>query len=178
MPGRPLPHRFALTLILALLLTPLPATAQGTLADYARANSLGERLQGLVVDIAERPSWIGETSRFWYRKTVEGGHNFVLVDAETRAKTPAFDHARLASTLSSLSPFAEDTITAVDLPFTRIEFTDDEQAIEFVATTLPGGATWTPMRAKTRARPGGRDGAASARAACPGRRAPASSGGT
>ena len=137
MPARPLPHRFALTLVLTPLLTPLPATAQGTLADYARANSLGERLQGLVVDIAERPSWIGETTRFWYRKTVEGGHNLVLVDAETQAQGPAFDHERLASTLSSLPAFA-DTITAVDLPFNRIEFTDDEQAIEFVANNL----TW------------------------------------
>ena len=138
MPARPLPHRFALLLILTPFLTPLPTTAQGTLADYARANSLGERLQGLVVDIAERPSWIGETTRFWYRKTVAGGHNFVLVDAETRARGPAFDHERLASTLSSLPAFADDTITALDLPFNRIEFTDDEQAIEFVANNL----TW------------------------------------
>ena len=130
---RPLPHRFTLLLVLAAVLTPLPAIAQGTLADYARANSLGGRLQALVVDIAERPSWIGETSRFWYRKTVLGGHNFVLVDAETQARGPAFDHERLASTLSALPAFAQDTITAIDLPFNRIEFSDDEQAIEFVA---------------------------------------------
>ena len=133
---RPLPHRFALTIIITPFLTPFPATAQGTLADYARSNSLGERLQGLVVDIAERPTWIGETTRFWYRKTVEGGHNFLLVNAETQSKGPAFNHERLASTLSALSAFADDTITAVDLPFNRIEFTDDEQAIEFVAENL------------------------------------------
>ncbi len=133
-----LPHRLAPALVLAPLLAPLPAAAQGTLADYARANSLGERLRGLVVDIAERPAWIGETARFWYRKTVEGGHNFVLVDAETRAKGPAFDHVRLATTLAALPAFAEDAVTAVDLPFNRIEFADDEQAIEFVAADL----TW------------------------------------
>ena len=133
---RPFSPRFALPLILIPLLTPLPATAQGTLADYARSNSLGERLQGLVVDIAERPTWIGETTRFWYRKTVEGGHNFLLVDADTRTKAPAFNHERLASTLSTLPAFADDTITAIDLPFNRIEFTDDEQAIEFVAENL------------------------------------------
>ena len=138
MPGRCLPHRFALILILTSICTPLPATTQGTLADYARANSLGERLQGLVVDIAERPSWIGETTRFWYRKTIAGGHTFLLVDAETRARGPAFDHERLASTLSALPAFAEDTISALDLPFNRIEFAEDEQAIEFVAADL----TW------------------------------------
>ena len=99
MPGRCLPHRFILFLILASICTPLPAAAQGTLADYVRADGLGDRLQGLVVDIAERPSWIEEANRFWYRKTVEGGHNFVLVDADTQAKGPAFAHERLASTL-------------------------------------------------------------------------------
>ena len=138
MPGRRLPHRFAPILILTAICAPLPAAAQGTLADYRRADSLGDRLQGLVVDAAERPSWVGETTRFWYRKTVEGGHGFVLVDAETRAQGPAFDHERLASTLSALPAFAEESISAVELPFNRIEFTDDEQAIEFVAADL----TW------------------------------------
>ena len=138
MPGRCLPHRFVLFLILASICTPLPAAAQGTLADYRRADSLGDRLQSLVVDVAERPSWIGEANRFWYRKTVEGGHSFVLVDAETEAKGPAFDHERLASTLSALPAFAEEAISAVELPFDRIEFTEDEQAIEFVAADL----TW------------------------------------
>ena len=138
MPGRCLPHRFILILVLTSICTPLPAAAQGTLADYVRADGLGDRLQGLVVDVAERPSWIGEANRFWYRKTVEGGHSFVLVDAETEAKGPAFDHERLASTLSALPAFAEEAISALELPFDRIEFTEDEQAIEFVAADL----TW------------------------------------
>ena len=133
MPVRCLPHRFVLFLILASICAPLAAAAQGTLADYRRADSLGDRLQGLVVDIAERPSWIGETTRFWYRKTVEGGHSFVLVDAETRAQGPAFDHERLASSLSALPAFAAESVSAMELPFNRIEFTEDEQAIEFVA---------------------------------------------
>ena len=55
MSGRHFPHRFDLILILALC-TPLSAAAQGTLADYRRADGLGDRVQGLVVDIAERPS--------------------------------------------------------------------------------------------------------------------------
>ena len=149
-------HRLAPILILAPLLAPLPAAAQGTLADYARSNSLGERSQGLVVDIAERPSWIGETSRFWYRKTVAGGHNFVLVDAGTRARGPAFDHARLAATLSAIPAFADDTISALDLPFNRIEFTDDEQAIEFVAANLTWRCDLGTYECENRGTPRGR----------------------
>jgi dipeptidyl aminopeptidase/acylaminoacyl peptidase len=123
----------ALFLITLQLVPPCPANAQGTLADYIRSDSLGERISGLVVDDAERPSWIGESSRFWYRKSVEGGHGFVLVDAGTQEKGPAFDHRRLAETLAGVPTFAEDTVTAVNLPFNRIEFTDDEAAIEFTA---------------------------------------------
>ncbi|MXV96308.1 MAG: hypothetical protein F4Z92_10730, partial [Gemmatimonadetes bacterium] len=138
MQGRRFPHCVVVILTVAALCAPLPVAAQGTLADYRRADGLGDRLQGLVVDIAERPSWIGETGRFWYRKTVEGGHSFVLVDTETRAQGPAFDHERLASTLSAIPALAEEALSAVELPFNRLEFTDAEQAVEFVAA----GLTW------------------------------------
>ena len=110
---------------------PTAGTAQGTLADYLRADSLGDRTQGLVVDMAERPSWIGESNRFWYRKSVEGGNSFVLVDAVSQAKGPAFDHERLAATLSGLHTFAEDSVTAVNLPFNRFEFTEDGKAVAY-----------------------------------------------
>ena len=56
-----------------------------------------------MIDAAERPSWINESNRFWYRKSVEGGNSFMLVDAATQAKGPAFDHERLAAALSALA---------------------------------------------------------------------------
>ena len=110
------------------LLTPHAAAAQGTLDDYRRAATLNERLRGLVIDAADAPRWIGETHRFWYRKTVEGGHSFVLVDAADPVKRPAFDHARLAGELSRAM---DTTVTAVTLPFSQFEFIDDERAIRF-----------------------------------------------
>jgi dipeptidyl aminopeptidase/acylaminoacyl peptidase len=132
-------HLASLTLLfLAFSSAPPFLAAQGTLADYLRADSLGDRIQGLVVDMAERPGWIGESNRFWYRKSVTGGNSFVLVDAETQAKGPAFDHQRLAATLAGMATFAEDSVTAVNLPFNRIEFTEDEAAIEFTAAD----STW------------------------------------
>ncbi len=63
----------------------IPAQAQGTLNDYQRANSLRDKYQSLAINIAERANWIEKTSRFWYRKSVKGGSEFVLVDAETLA---------------------------------------------------------------------------------------------
>ncbi len=125
-------------LFCSLLLLPMMAMmarAQGTLADYERAAGLRNKLQGLAVNVAERVNWIEKTSRFWYRKAVKGGHEFVLVDAETAAKRPAFDHERLAV---SLSAAAGGKFTALVLPFTIITFVDNERAIEFRAA----GSMW------------------------------------
>ena len=60
-----------LTLTALLLLPALTLSAQGTAADYARAESVRQRLDNLVVDLADPPTWIGTTSRVWYRKTVK-----------------------------------------------------------------------------------------------------------
>src|SRR5687767_16028687 len=72
----------------------LSAQGADVRADYARAASLRERTQGLVVDVADPPVWIDGVPKCWYRKTVPGGSAFVLVDAAAASKAPAFDHAR------------------------------------------------------------------------------------
>ena len=120
----------ALALPFLVMLAPSSAHAQGTRADYDRAYALNRRLEGLVVDAPETPVFIGKSDRFWYRKAVRGGNEFVLVDATTREKRPAFDHARLAA---SLSAARDTTYTATGLPFNRITFVDDGQSIEFAA---------------------------------------------
>ncbi|MHC4235629.1 MAG: DPP IV N-terminal domain-containing protein, partial [Planctomycetota bacterium] len=118
-------------LAFAVLLCGFPGAvgAQGTLEDYIRADSFAVRTRDLVVDVAEEPNWIGDSSRFWYRKSVEGGDRFVLVDPTVAEKRPAFDHARLAE---SLTAARGDTVTAVTLPFQSFEYVDDETAIQFV----------------------------------------------
>ena len=121
----------------ALLVSILPTVihAQVTQADYERAASLRNRFQVLAVNIVDRPTWIGKTSRFWYRKSVKGGNEFVVVDAETLTKKPAFDHDKLAASLSNATG---RKYTAVTLPFMAINFVDNEQAIEFIAD----GSRW------------------------------------
>ncbi len=123
-------------LYLAVSVFPYVLHAQGTAADYARAEQLNARYQGLAVNVPERATWIGKTPRFWYRRSVKGGGNeFMLVDASTLEKKPAFDHAKLAS---SLSAAASASYTATTLPFTDITFSDDERAVQFVLT----GSNW------------------------------------
>src|SRR5881392_1726474 len=124
-------HLFRKTaLMLSLLLLPFTVSAQVTQADYERAASLRTRFQGLAVNIVERPTWIGKTSRFWYRESVKGGNEFVLVDADTLTKKPAFDHEKLAASLSTATG---KKYTAITLPFMTISFANNEQDVEFIA---------------------------------------------
>jgi dipeptidyl aminopeptidase/acylaminoacyl peptidase len=109
--------------------------AQVTVADYERASGLRKKYDGLAVNLAGPATWIGDTHRFWYRKSVTGGNEFVLVDAETQSKGPAFDHVKLAATLSTATG---EKLTAVTLPFPAITFLDDGSALEFVASN----STW------------------------------------
>ena len=105
------------------------AHAQGTLADYVRADSFAARASGLVVGVAEEPNWIGETDRFSYRTSVAGGKQFVMIDPVGRSRAPAFDHTRLALALRTAT---HDSVTAVTLPFDAFSFGSDGRAIEFV----------------------------------------------
>jgi dipeptidyl aminopeptidase/acylaminoacyl peptidase len=98
-----------------------------------------------VVGVASEPHWIEETSRFWYRTSVEGGDRFVRVDPRVPEKAPAFDHERLAVALNAAR---NDSLTAVTLPFPRFSYTDDETAIEFILTDSVWHCTLTDYRCR------------------------------
>ena len=112
--------------------------AQGTLADYERANGLREKYNNLAVNVPVRVIWIGKSTRFWYQKLVKGGAEFVIVNAETLEKKPAFDHAKLAEAVAKVLPPRTEKITALNLPFNDITFVDDEKGLEFNSD----GARW------------------------------------
>ena len=114
-------------LLCSFMLLPLAVYGQGTLADYEKATTLRTKVQGLVAGIPERTNWL-DKNRFWYRKTVKGGNEFVMIDAETAARKAPFDHEKLAASLSAASG---EKYTAITLPFTTFTFTDSEQVINF-----------------------------------------------
>ena len=114
----------------AALLAPAFAGAQGTVADYRRAMELRDKVQALPVNVPEPATWIDKTTRFWYRRSVKEGAEFVLVDASTQAKRPAFDHQRLADVLNAaIKP--PKAYTAITLPFNTFSFVDGEEVIQF-----------------------------------------------
>ena len=116
----------------ALLLAPGVMHAQGTAADYRRADSLRARFQGLVVNVAEQPAWIPNSTRLVYRKLVRGGTEFVMVDATTREKRPAFDHARLATALGTAT---SGRYTPITIP-TGVTFVEGDTAVEVAVDSV------------------------------------------
>ena len=83
---------FVIVCIAALLATPQVAFAQGTQADYDRALKLRDRFDAKKVTGApDALVWIPQSSRFHYRLITQAGHDFVLVDAKTGERKPAFD---------------------------------------------------------------------------------------
>lgn len=105
------------------------ALAQGKLEDYQRAQQfLPGNVRHLVYVADVNPHWIEKSSRFWYRKTSPQGSEFVLVDADRNTTAPAFDHARLAESLSGAT---KREISASALPFADIEIIDGGKTVRF-----------------------------------------------
>jgi len=119
--------RLAATTVAALLLTVTDVRAQVAVPDYDRALTLRERWMHLTVGLADPVTWVDTTSRFYYRKTVKGGFEFVMIDAVTQERRPAFDHAKLAAGLSTATG---ETFSALRLPFDSFRFSNGERAIE------------------------------------------------
>ena len=105
------------------------AFAQLTQADYQRASELNKKYSDLVLNMPDALAWIEGSDAFVYRKTVAGGHTFVLVDAADQSKKEPFDQAKLAVALNKAS---SKDYKAETLPFARFRFVDKRAAIEFL----------------------------------------------
>src|SRR5687767_7572446 len=111
--------------LVALALMFWPSTAA------AQVRGRREEPQAGVYKARVNPHWFHGNTRFWYRNALPGGaREFIVVDAEAGTRRPAFDHGRLAK---SLSQAAGKEYDADRLPFESIEFVEDAKAIRFRA---------------------------------------------
>jgi dipeptidyl aminopeptidase/acylaminoacyl peptidase len=122
---------------LALLIVPLAlalnSTAQTptalTGADYAKAERfMGYNTNPLVYH-AVHPVWTSD-DRIWYRDAGPDGVRFMFFDPVKATKEPAFDHTKLAATLSTA---AGKKYAANKLPFNSIELAADGDSVSFSA---------------------------------------------
>src|SRR3954468_10867874 len=111
------------------------ARAQGTRADYDRAELLARKWQGKVTTNRVEPRWYAP-DHFYYRNDLgDGNWTFVNVDCAASKKGTAFDHAKLAEALTKA---AGNNFAAEHLPLEGLEFSADGKSLTFDAS----GSKW------------------------------------
>ena len=113
-----------------LLAASAAAAAPGALtdADYARAARLMPyNTDPLVLHAVSRVTWL-DNRHFWYRTRTAHGSEFILVNAATGERRPAFAQARLAAALSAA---AGVHYAAGRLPFDTFELSHGGATVSF-----------------------------------------------
>ena len=93
-----------LLIFVALMASVFQMSAQGTVEDYKRAFSLGEKFSASKVYYSNvNPTWIEDTHNFWYVRHTPTGDEYVLVNADKRTKKPLFDQEKFAKTVKDVT---------------------------------------------------------------------------
>jgi hypothetical protein len=107
------------------------AQPQLSASDFARSEQLlPPVLLKKVKNAFVLPHWIGQQDEFWYRRDTAKGHEFVIVEAATGHKQPAFDHEEMAKAFSKASG---TEVTAESLPFEDLVFNADRSSVHVTA---------------------------------------------
>lgn len=106
--------------------------AQGTLKDYKRAAEVDTLFRNKVYNSPRTFHW-AEDNTMWYASDTKNGKRYYLVVPDEKKQREAFDHVRLAESLSAL---LKKEISAKDLPVGDIKFNEDGRGFTFVTDTL------------------------------------------
>lgn len=105
-----------------------PVQARITIADYQRAEKfLAPNTSQLVVDDILAQYWQPD-DRLVYRKSIEQGSDYVLVDPADKSKSSLFDRVRLEE---ALREFADNDLDSNDLSLSAIELSTSSDAVAF-----------------------------------------------
>lgn len=89
---------------MSLLLPGVAVLAQGTLQDYNRAYQSQSKFGSAnVLYDNVNATWLTDASEFWYVRKTPEGPRYVIVNAASKKRTPLFNHAALATKLSTAS---------------------------------------------------------------------------
>ena len=126
-----MPRLISLFCIFLFVMLPAVVSAQGTQADYERANSLRERTRNTVFRKRVQPNWAADGKRLWYRiETAPGVFEFVIADVTKKSRELAFDHQKVAEQLRDATT---KEAPSENLPLKNLHFVDGEDALEFTA---------------------------------------------
>lgn len=127
----------AILLLFLIATSALRTYAQVTREDYERAEKfLPAKVKKLMHMTSVNPHWILGTDRFWFLKEAQDAKEFILVDPLKGTVTPAFNHEKLATALSTER---EKSYEKEKLPINSIDFINDGKSICFELA----GRIWT-----------------------------------
>lgn len=128
---------FRLKIIVRVCLLSVPlfavqnVAAQGTHSDYERALNLGKTTANKVFKQRVTAHWLADNAQFWYRNDLpDEAREFILVNAETGIRQPAFDHEHLARALSEATG---QKVSADRLPIERLRFAESASQLLFTS---------------------------------------------
>jgi len=103
---------------------------QGSKADYERAMGLRDRVRNKVFIKHVNPNWSADSDRFWYRNDLSADRReFVLVNTSKGERQLAFDHVKVAATLSNA---LGQSVDAEKLPVDELAFTDNPNRLRLI----------------------------------------------
>ena len=103
---------------------------QGSKADYERAMGLRDRVRNKVFIKHVNPNWSADSDRFWYRNDLSADRReFVLVNTSKGERQLAFDHVKVAATLSNA---LGQSVDAEKLPIDELAFTDNPNRLRLI----------------------------------------------
>ena len=100
----------------------------------------------LVFDTAVAPHWLETGDRFWYSYETSQGKKWWMVDPAKKTRTPLFDNAKMAASLTSVTRIPYD---AQHLPIATIKFIKNDTTLQFDANVpidaeIPGVKKYEP----------------------------------
>lgn len=110
----------------------LISQAQGTLKDYKRANAVDSLFKNKVFNAPNEFHWIGN-DYVWYSNNIGKGKEFLLADVKQQKQDPAFNHTKLAQ---SLSKIIGKEVNVNELPVENLEFDKTLSTLTFTADSL------------------------------------------
>ncbi|MBV2228325.1 MAG: DPP IV N-terminal domain-containing protein [Sphingobacterium mizutaii] len=120
-----------LTFVLLLSFTISQGQEKSTLTkpNYQLASKFSpSKLSKLIFSTEVNPNWINFGDKFWYEYNSPSGKKWYLVDPKTKKKSELFDHADMASRITSI---VKNPFDAQHLEIRNLRFIDNENLIRF-----------------------------------------------
>jgi len=122
-------HFLTFVLLLSFAISQGQEKSTLTKPNYQLASKFSpNKLSKLIFSTEVNPNWINFGDKFWYEYNSPSGKKWYLVDPKTKKKSELFDHADMASRITSI---VKNPFDAQHLEIRNLRFMDNENLIRF-----------------------------------------------